>query len=209
MGLFRLFWIPGGMSAAQGAYVKYPAAILLDLLAQESRRAGAFVVGEDLGLVEPSVRRHLHQRGALSYRLVWFEGSDPSKWPLDAVGAVGTHDLPTIAGIWTRSEPEQRLHHLREKLVELTGLPDETPPVEVAVATYTALAKGRPRIVLASLEDALGVHERPNTPGTVNSTNWRMALPAPLEEIEQSSGPMRIAEAMRTAGRQGASRIRG
>jgi 4-alpha-glucanotransferase len=117
MGLFRLFWIPEGMTASQGAYVKYPAPILLSLLAAESRRANAFVIGEDLGLVEPTVRRHLRKKGSLSYRLVWFEGSDPAFWPHDAVAAVGTHDLPTIAGIWTRSEPEHRLHHLRDKLV--------------------------------------------------------------------------------------------
>ena len=123
---------------------------------EQSRRAGAFVVGEDLGLVPPTVRKHLRRRGSLSYRLLWFEGSEPEAWPRDAVAAIGTHDLPTVAGIWTRSEPEHRLHHLREKLVSMTGLPDETPPVDVAVAAYRALARGRPRIVLASLEDALG-----------------------------------------------------
>ena len=202
MGLFRLFWIPSGMSARQGSYVRYPAVALLSLLASESRRAGAFVIGEDLGLVEPAVRKHLGKWGSLSYRLVWFEGSDPARWPHDAVGAVGTHDLPTIAGIWTGSEPEHRLHHLRQKLVELTHLPDATDPVDVAVATYGALAHGRPRIVLASLEDALGVHERPNEPGTTTERpNWRLALPQPLEEIEHERGPLQIAEAMRAAGR--------
>ena len=202
MGLFRLFWIPDGMSAAEGAYVKYPAAILLGLLARESRRAGAFVVGEDLGLVEPAVRRHLKRRGSMSYRLLWFEGSDPSEWPRDAVAAVGTHDLPTVAGIWTLSEPDERLHHLREKLVNMTGLPAATPPVDVAVAAYSALARGRPRIVLASLEDALGVRERPNVPGTTTEfPNWRRALPASLEDLDASDGVRRIVEAMRAAGR--------
>ncbi len=202
MGLFRLFWIPTGMTAAQGAYLKYPAPVLLSLLALESRRTNAFVIGEDLGLVEPPVRRHLRRKGSLSYRLVWFEGSEPRRWPKDAVAAVGTHDLPTIAGIWTGSEPELRLHHLREKLMNLTRLPDDTSPVDVAVATYGQLARGRPRIVLASLEDALGVHERPNVPGTTNEMpNWRLALPIPIEEIEASDGPRRIADVMRAAGR--------
>jgi 4-alpha-glucanotransferase len=202
MGLFRLYWIPDGMTAAQGAYVKYPAPALLRLLAHESRRARAFVIGEDLGLVEPTVRRHLRRRGSLSYRLVWFEGSDPQRWPHDAVAAVGTHDLPTVAGIWTRSEPEHRLHHLRQKLVDITHLPDDTPPVDVAVAIYKRLAGARTRIVLASMEDALGVHERPNVPGTVDEfPNWRLALPLPLEEIEHADGVRRIAEAMKAAGR--------
>jgi 4-alpha-glucanotransferase len=202
MGLFRLFWIPDGMTAAQGAYVRYPAAILLALLANESRRAHAFVVGEDLGLVPPTVRKHLRQRGSLSYRLLWFEGSEPGRWPLDAVASVGTHDLPTVAGIWTRTEPEQRLHHLRDKLVNMTHLPDDTPPVDVAVAAYTALAKGRPRIVLTSLEDALGVIERPNVPGTTTEfPNWQLALPQFVEDVERADGVHRIAEAMNAAGR--------
>jgi 4-alpha-glucanotransferase len=202
MGLFRLFWIPDGMTAAQGAYVRYPAAILLALLANESRRANAFVVGEDLGLVQPTVRKHLRQRGSLSYRLLWFEGSEPGRWPLDAVASVGTHDLPTVAGIWTRTEPEHRLHHLRDKLVNMTHLPDETHPVDVAVAAYKALAKGRTRIVLASLEDALGVIERPNVPGTTTEfPNWRLALPQSIEEIEGADGVNRIAEAMNAASR--------
>ncbi len=202
MSLFRLFWIPEGMTPAQGAYVHHPARELLALLAHESRSAKAFVIGEDLGLVQPEVRERLKEKGSLSYRLVWFESSHPETWPHDAVAAVGTHDLPTVAGIWTGTEPEHRLHHLRQKLVELTRLPDGTPPVDVAVETYRHLARGRTRIVLASLEDALGVHERPNVPGTTTEfPNWRRALPLPIEEIETSDGPRRIAEAMREAGR--------
>jgi 4-alpha-glucanotransferase len=202
MGLFRLFWIPNDMSPAQGAYVRYPAHALLDLLAHESRRAQAFVIGEDLGLVEPVVREQLHKKGSLSYRLLWFEDEPPSRWPHDAVAAVGTHDLPTIAGIWTLSEPEHRLHHLRERLVNLTRMPDDTDPVDVAVEAYRQLADGIPRIVLASLDDALGVRERPNVPGTTTEMpNWRLALPMPIEQIETFHGPNRIAEVMRLAGR--------
>lgn len=202
MGLFRLFWIPDGRTASQGAYVRYPASALLHILAAESRRSRSFVIGEDLGLVEPSVRKHLHEIGSLSYRLVWFESSEPGRWPHDAVAAVGTHDLPTIAGIWTGSEPEHRLHHLRQKLVELTHLADGADPVDVAVAAYRHLAHGRPRIVLVSLEDALGVHERPNVPGTINEfPNWRRALPVNIEEIAQASGVVRIAEDMKASGR--------
>jgi 4-alpha-glucanotransferase len=202
MGLFRLFWIPEGMSPARGAYVHYPADTLLALLAHESRRAKAFVVGEDLGLVEPVVREQLNAKGSLSYRLLWFEDSHPSQWPHNAVAAVGTHDLPTIAGIWKLSEPETRLHHLRDKLVDLTHMPDDASPVDVAVETYRHLAMGQPRIALASLEDALGVHERPNVPGTtVEMPNWRLALPMPIEEIETSDGPNRIAQVMSDAGR--------
>jgi 4-alpha-glucanotransferase len=202
MGLFRLFWIPTGMTADEGAYVRYPAGALLRRLAAESRRAGAFVIGEDLGLVEPAARRRLREIGSMSYRLIWFEPKSPGRWPRNSVAAITTHDLPTVAGLWNLTEPEHRLHNLRDSLVRSTGLPDSTPPVDVAVAAYAALARGRSRIVLAFLEDALGVEERANTPGTTSERpNWRLALPFPLEEIERADGPRRIAEVMRAASR--------
>jgi 4-alpha-glucanotransferase len=202
MGLFRLFWIPDGMTASQGVYVRYPEDELLALLAEESRRANAFVVGEDLGLVEPSVRRRLRKHGALSYRLLWFEGGSPGRWPKNAVGAIGTHDLPTVAGIWNLIEPDRRLHRLRKRLVDVARAPDGTPAVDVAVKAYRVLARGRTCIVLAQLEDALGVEERPNVPGTTTEfPNWRLALPSPFEEIARSQGTRRIASAMRRARR--------
>jgi 4-alpha-glucanotransferase len=202
MGLFRLFWIPAETSAAGGAYVRYPGAELLALLAHESRRSDTFIVGEDLGLVEPVMRRKLRARGVMSYRLLWFEDAPPPEWPRESVAAIGTHDLPTVAGIWDLSEPDERQHHLRRHLTETTGLPDGTPPVEVAVAAYQKLAYARSRIVLASLEDALGIEERPNVPGTTTERpNWRLSLTQPLEEIERSDGAHRIAEAMRDARR--------
>ncbi|HEV2033428.1 MAG TPA: 4-alpha-glucanotransferase [Candidatus Dormibacteraeota bacterium] len=203
MGLFRLFWIPAGATAASGAYVRYPASELLALLALESRRAGAFVIGEDLGLVEPSVRSRLRRRGALSYRLLWFEGPTPDLWPRAAVAAVGTHDLPTVAGIWNLSEPDQRQHRLRSRLLGVTHAPDGTSPIDVAVAAYESLARSRTCIVLASLEDALGVEERANVPGTtLEFPNWRLALPTTVEDIEHADGVLRIVEAMKAAGRR-------
>jgi 4-alpha-glucanotransferase len=199
MSLFRLFWIPSGSSPAGGAYVRYPAADMLGLLAAESRRARAFVIGEDLGLVEPEVRTRLRRRGALSYRLLWFEGPSPDQWPKNAVAAVGTHDLPTLAGIWNLSEPDHRQHRLRQRLVDVTHASDGTAPIDVAASAYGELAASRSRIVLASLEDALGVEERPNVPGTTTEwPNWRLALPPSLEEIEAADGPRRIGEVMRT-----------
>jgi 4-alpha-glucanotransferase len=208
MGLFRLFWIPTGAAASSGAYVRYPASDLLALLAHESRRAKAFVIGEDLGLVEPAVRNRLRRRGALSYRLLWFEGPTPDQWPKNSVAAVGTHDLPTLAGIWNLTEPDHRQHRLRQRLVDVTHAPDGTPAIDVAAATYAALAASRSRIALASLEDALTVEERPNVPGTTSEwPNWRLALPQPLEEIEMSGGTKRISEVMR-AGRSHANHPR-
>ncbi len=99
MGLFRLWWIPRGADATGGAYVRYPAHDLLDIIALESVRAAAVVVGEDLGTVEAGVREAMQERGLLSYRLLWFEEERPSRWPVSAMGAISTHDLPTVAGL--------------------------------------------------------------------------------------------------------------
>jgi 4-alpha-glucanotransferase len=199
MGLFRLFWIPTAATPAGGAYVRYPATDLLDILAAESRRARAFVIGEDLGLVEPSVRRRLSRQGALSYRLLWFEGPTPDQWPKNAVAAVGTHDLPTLAGIWNLTEPDHRQHRLRQRLVDVTHAPDGTTPIDVAASAYAALAASRSRIALASLEDALGVEERANVPGTTTEwPNWRLALPQSLDAIETADGVRRIIESMQS-----------
>jgi 4-alpha-glucanotransferase len=203
MGLFRLFWIPTSARPGDGAYVRYPAADLLGLLAAESRRARAFVIGEDLGLVEPEVRTRLRRRGALSYRLLWFEGPTPDQWPKNSVAAVGTHDLPTMAGIWNFTEPDHRQHRLRQRLLDVTHASDGTPAIDVAISTYSGLAASKSRIVLASLEDALGVDERPNVPGTTTAfPNWRLALPPALEEVESADGVLRMVDAMNAAGRR-------
>ncbi len=77
MGLFRLFWIPKGMVAAQGAYVRYNCDEMLAIVALESERAQAYVVGEDLGTLEEGVREKLSEHCILSYRLLWFEKTAP------------------------------------------------------------------------------------------------------------------------------------
>ncbi|MFH8979685.1 4-alpha-glucanotransferase, partial [Streptomyces varsoviensis] len=73
MGLFRLWWVPAGRDPTQGAYVRYDAEAMLGVLALEAHRAGAVVIGEDLGTVEPGVRRTLAERGALGTSVLWFE----------------------------------------------------------------------------------------------------------------------------------------
>ncbi len=208
MGLFRLFWIPPGRPPAEGAYVQYPWRDLLGILALESTRAGAWVVGEDLGTVEPFVREELARRNVLSYRLAWFEDVPPRHFPRQAMAAVTTHDLPTIAGLWTGSDLEEQERIGQEPNVESTlairrrlqhwaGVADDAPVDEVVRRTYELLAEAPSAVVAATLDDALGVCERPNLPGTVSERpNWCLALPVPLDEVESDHRVAAVAEAL-------------
>jgi len=205
MGLFRLYWIPVGRYPAEGVYVRYPYEDLLNIVALEAHRAGAFVVGEDLGTVEAGVRRTLAERNLLSYKLWWFQQARPRNWPAKALGAVSTHDLPTIAGVLSGSdlagqrrlglEPnEEASARLRTKLLARTESDDSTPVAEVVSRVHAELATAPCVLLTASLDDALAVEERPNLPGTVDELpNWRLALPVPLEELEAMELPRVIA----------------
>lgn len=115
LGMFRLFWIPRGMSPDKGAYVKYPEEELLRIIALESVRNKTMVIAEDLGTVGENVRESLARFQMLSYKLLYFERDypDPSfkapeKYPEMALCAVTTHDLPTINGYWTGRDIEKR-----------------------------------------------------------------------------------------------------
>ena len=208
MGLFRLFWIPPGAGPADGAYVRYPWYELLDILALESHRAGAYVVGEDLGTVEDFMRDELAARRVLSYRVLWFEPTHPRDFPVEALSAVTTHDLPTVTGLWTGVdlheqrelglEPyEEGFTAIREKLVELCRVAEDAGPAEVVVETYRVLSEAPSRILTATLDDAAVVVERPNIPGTLDERpNWSLALPIPLEEIERSKTAAAVAQAL-------------
>ncbi|MDR4479463.1 MAG: 4-alpha-glucanotransferase [Nitrospira sp.] len=107
MMLFRLFWVPRGLSAEVGAYVEYPAEDLLRILALESTRARTLVIGEDLGTVPDYVREQLARYHILSYRVFYFERNGdgtckaPSAYPDQSLAVVTTHDLPTLTGYWT------------------------------------------------------------------------------------------------------------
>jgi len=208
MGLFRLYWIPPGGGPADGAYVRYPADDLLDLLALEAERAGAFVVGEDLGTVEDEVRDELADRGVLSYRLLWFEEGPPPTYPEQALASVTTHDLPTIAGVWTGADlaDRRRLGRagdgsdealFRARIRQATGVAEDASVEEVVVETHRALAEAPSLVVTATLDDAVATFDRPNLPGTIDEwPNWRLPLPRTLEQLVADELPRKVASAL-------------
>ncbi|MCS0504376.1 glycogen debranching protein GlgX [Ancylobacter mangrovi] len=137
MGLRRLFLMPRGEGAAEGAYVAMPFEDMAGQVALESERAKCLVVGEDLGTVPAGMREQLGGERMLSYRVLWFERRDgtfapPEDYPQAAAACVSTHDLPTLAGWWVGADIDER-HSL--------GL--ETDATRVAALAERAAEKAR------------------------------------------------------------------
>jgi 4-alpha-glucanotransferase len=213
MGLFRLWWVAPGRPPVDGAYVRYPSEDLLDIVALESHRARAIVVGEDLGTVEPGVRPALADHNVLSYRLLYFEDEPPAMWPRKAMAAVTTHDLPTVAGVWTAADnedlrtytstSEEDIERGRASLLEHLGdvgvsLPDAGIS-DVLRAVYSRLGEAPSVLLSATLEDALGVERRPNLPGAMGRENWCLALPSPIEDLATSELATLVGATLRAA----------
>lgn len=194
MGMFRLFWIPEGMDARNGAYVRYPATEQLDVLAQESQAARAFVIGEDLGTVEPSVRTEMALRDMLSYRLLWFQDDDVAELPYLAMASANTHDLPTTAGLWTgqdlKAQAEAGLQpnhpfarQMTDRIERHLQTARTTSVRGVIDAANSLLGRSASALVTVAIEDVIEMLERYNMPGTVSELNWTAALPVPLEDV--------------------------
>jgi 4-alpha-glucanotransferase len=213
MGLFRLWWVAPGRPPVDGAYVRYPSEDLLDIVALESHRARAIVVGEDLGTVEPGVRPALADHNVLSYRLLYFEDDPPATWPRKAMAAVTTHDLPTVAGVWTAADnedlrkytstSEEDIERGRASLLQHLGdvgvdLPD-VGIADVLRAVYSRLGEAPSVLLSATLEDALGVERRPNLPGAEGRENWCLALPSPIEDLATSELAAMLGATLRAA----------
>ena len=175
LGLFRLWWVPAGLGPAHGAYVRYPTEELLEIVALESHRAEAVVIGEDLGTVPPGVRDSLRRHRLLSTRLVLFERKPPEAYPRQSFAGVTTHDLPTVAGLWsgadlggtrpprpsfpTRTAPPTCGHASPRPPASV-----RRPPNEISVAMQRRLVATSISLVAATLEDALDVPGAPNLP---------------------------------------------
>jgi 4-alpha-glucanotransferase len=116
MGLFRLWWVPRGRPPTEGTYVRHDAEAMLAVLVLEASRAGALVIGEDLGTVAPGVREALEERGVLGTSVLWFERDwtgdgrplPPGRWRGGCLATATTHDLPSTASRFTGDHVDLR-----------------------------------------------------------------------------------------------------
>jgi len=202
LGLFRLWWIPDGCAPDEGAYVRYDHEALVGILCLEAARAGAVVIGEDLGLVEPWVRGYLSERGVLGTSVLWFEQRDdrplpPEKYRRLALATVTTHDLPPTAGyladehvairerLGLLSEPAAVVRRAaeaeRERFLDLLderGLLSEDPSEREIVEALHRLVMQTPSVLVGvALVDAVGERRAQNQPGTNEEyPNWKVPL---------------------------------
>jgi 4-alpha-glucanotransferase len=207
IGLFRLWWIPAGAGPTAGTYVRYDHEAMVGILALEAQRAGAVVIGEDLGTVEPWVRDYLRERGIHGTSVLWFEYDDnggplpAERWRRECLASVTTHDLPPTAaylagdhvrlrhelGVLTRPLEDELAADRQEReawLAELVRAGElERPDAEdddVLVALHRYLGRSPARLLCLALTDAVGDRRAQNQPGTKDEyPNWRVALTGP------------------------------
>ncbi len=225
MGLERLYVIPAGATACDGAYLRYPREDLLGLLTLESHRHRCLLVGEDLGTVPEGFRERLAAAGILSYRLLLFERwpsglfRRPGAYPRLSLAAFATHDLPSFRGWWAGSdlppgeaaarqqEREWLLAALRDRGlapagVEATAQLDPASMARLLAAVHAFLGRGPGALVLASLGDLLAECARINAPGADNVVNWRHRYNLPIESLDETPVLRQILVAL-TAARAG------
>ncbi|MBD9460518.1 4-alpha-glucanotransferase [Pseudomonas sp. PDM05] len=199
MGLQRLWVIPMDASPRDGAYLYYPVDDLLRLLALESHRHQAIVLGEDLGTVPDGLRDKLIGRSILGMRVLLFEQGHDGQfkpildWPDNALATTSTHDLPTLNGWWHSRDIEWNIqlglidaptveqwseHRLRERQALRQALSQDPQNFvdeirnetdHVIDASVRYLGHTRAPLVLLPLEDALAVDEQANLPGTIDT----------------------------------------
>lgn len=209
LGLFRLWWIPKGMPSSAGTYVRYDHHAMVDILVLEAARAGALVVGEDLGTVQPWVRGFLAERGILGTTILWFERKKgvpipPAKWRANAMATVTVHDLPPTLGflagahvrlrhelnLLTRSlEDEQaafegELSAWRTMMEDAGLLRPQASEDEVVVALHRLMTWSPAKLLAVTLTDLVGDRRIQNQPGTDKEyPNWQMPVCGPDGEV--------------------------
>lgn len=218
LGWQRLWVVPEGADAGQGAYLRYPLQDLLNIAAIESWRHRCIVIGEDLGVVPPGIRQTLAARGVMGMDVLAFTRDDTghflpaADWRADAVAMTGTHDLPTLVG-WRRGLDLAWRHRLGE--LDQPGLGQQlsaraadvalldtalgvecAEPQDGRGAALEFVASGPTVLALLPVEDALGLAEQVNLPGTVGThPNWRQRLPRDGHEPVLADSMARFAAA--------------
>ena len=221
LGLKRVFMVPLGLPASEGAYVQFPFEPLLRVIAEESNRLRCIVIGEDLGTVPENFRETITRWGLLGYRVMLFEREGegrfrpPEAYPAQALATFGTHDLPTFSG-WLAAhdlmikrgigldpgESDESRAWALTKLREILAERGAGYPADDLAAVAAFLAATPSRLVVVALDDVLGVLDQVNIPGTVSQhPNWRRKLPVALEELETHESLNRVAEVFAKAGR--------
>lgn len=194
MALERTFWIPEAGDPRDGVYVRYQLDELLDVVAIEAHRAGAFVVGEDLGTVPPSIPVALADRGMLSYRIMSLDGTHPNDYPTATMAAVTTHDLPTVLGLLSGSDlADQDSLGMAPNVDGTWAAVDrlrwwvdagDLPPEALVGRIHALIARSSAQLAVATLDDLAGARLRPNMPGTIDQwPNWRIPLPRPIDDV--------------------------
>ncbi|MBK4991238.1 4-alpha-glucanotransferase [Pseudomonas sp. S36] len=234
MGLRRLWLIPRGAKPSEGAYLNYPLEDLLRLLALESVRNQAVILGEDLGTVPDGLREALAAKNVLGMRVLPFEQASPGKftpimdWPDDALATTGTHDLAPVAGWlqnrdieWShrlglvdaateqhwRADRQKEHDGLRRTLETNYGPLEDTSAVIDAAIRY--VGHTRAPLVLVPLEDLLGLDEQPNMPGTTDGhPNWRRRFALPADRMLDDADAARRLELLAQAREQAWERDR-
>jgi 4-alpha-glucanotransferase len=206
MSLHRLYCVPAGHDANDGAYVRYPAEELYAVLCLESHRWKCELVGEDLGTVTPEVHDAMESHGLRRMYVVPFEleggGSDAPRLRAPAplsVASVGTHDLPPFASFWSGDDivrrersgqlspaqaADERVARAkwRADLHAALGLEPRADTFDALRAALRFLATSRARHVLVNVEDLWLETEPQNVPGTSSDRNWTLKARRALEE---------------------------
>jgi 4-alpha-glucanotransferase len=198
MGLHRLWWIPPGASARDGAYVRYNANEWYAILVLEAHRAGSVLVGEDLGTVPNEVRREMARRDVNRTYVVQHELTPKRLNPVPAasLATLGTHDMPMFATFWRALGAAART-----TLARALGIAPDARARDAMRAALVKLGASPARAVVASIEDLWEETEPQNVPGTEQSANWRRKGRYPLEEFAAVAEPLRALDAARKSRR--------
>jgi len=212
MGLHRLFWVPKGYEPQDGVYVRYPAGEMYAILALESVRNRAIIVGEDLGTVPGYVRPALARHKIQRMYVLQFEVAPNEKSPLpdpaeDSLAALNTHDMPPFAAFWEGLDVQDRVElglldtegaitelnnrsKLRSALVRFLcpeAREGRDPSIaDVMKASLSYLGKSRNRMMMVNLEDLWLEKQPQNVPGTCEERpNWKRKSRYSLHQIKE------------------------